>query len=127
MKRFLLKIKENYEIIIITLVFAVIFSLIIGFFTVVPNINSAKIRKFNHYGEENYSYVTVTVGSGRSVERYEGVIHDDEYDKWVNGEDGTLWLECFQKRFKGRGYRLNIDTITQIVKYDSDKYIPFGF
>jgi hypothetical protein len=74
--------------------------------------------KLNHYGEDGYSYAEVTVGSGKSGELYFGVIDETNYDKWINGDSGTLWLEHSVK--KGYGNRISVDSIVTIAIHDKD-------
>ncbi|MSS07116.1 hypothetical protein FYJ38_00485 [Clostridium sp. WB02_MRS01] len=81
-------------------------------------------NKLNHYGEEDYAFSGVIVGSGKNQKTYFGSISDIEYKKWENGNDGTLWLESCTR--KGYGYRINIDSITTIVIYEDD-WVPLNF
>lgn len=44
-----------------------------------------------NYGNEEYSFVLVSVGSGSSNHLYAGTIKNEDYAKWVNGETGTIF------------------------------------
>lgn len=81
-------------------------------------------RHISYYGNDDYYMVNVSVNRGRFGESYSGALKKDEYEKWVNGDPGTIWI--VSARNKNQGWRLNINTITKIKIYD-DGWLPLNF
>lgn len=81
-------------------------------------------RNISYYGDENYYICIVIAGSGRSTSSYYGAVSKNDYNKWVNGENGTIFV--VNSHNKDRGWRLNIDSITTISVCDND-WIPLNF
>ena len=79
-----------------------------------------------NYGNDDYTFVLVSVGSGRSETFYEGTISQTDYQKWVNGEPGTIFI--YSTHLENRGNRVNIASITHITNYGtSPKWLPGNF
>lgn len=77
-----------------------------------------------NYNNDCY-IVTVIVGSGRSRTHYNGSIKKDDYDKWIDGDGGVIWITT--ARNKDKGYIINSSTITTIKIYSKDDIIPINF
>ena len=83
-------------------------------------------EKLINYGNEEYRFVLVSVGSGRSEELYAGTIKTEDYEKWVNGETGTIFV--YSTRHHGRGWRVNLAHVTHISNYGSaPSFLPTNF
>ena len=83
-------------------------------------------ENYLYYGNKNYYIVTARVGSGRSEEPYDGAISVEDYERWVNGEKGTIYINSV--RCKDCGNTLNISNITTINNYGSKpKWLPLNF
>ena len=78
-----------------------------------------------NYNNDDCYIVTVIVGSGRSRTHYNGSIKKDDYDKWIDGDGGVIWITT--ARNKDKGYRINSSTITTIKIYSKDDIIPINF
>lgn len=75
-------------------------------------------ENYLYYGDDNYRFVTVWVGSGKSERSYYGVVKLEDYNKWYNGESGTIFVYSATK--ENWGNRINISTITTINNYGSE-------
>lgn len=97
--------------------FIIIIAIIIGCFCGI-------IYKCSHnenllyYGNDDYYFVVVWVGSGRSQDLYCGAITVDDYNKWCNGENGTIFV--YSTTREGYGNRVRIDKITSINNFGSE-------
>ena len=79
-----------------------------------------------YYGNDNYCYVTVSIGSGKSHVMYHGAITVSDYNKWCNGDEGTLFV--YSTISEGYGNRINIDKITRINNYgNKPEWLPMNF
>lgn len=108
------KLKENILMIVILL--AIIVVPILGIcLTTHPEIRHI----YN-----DYYIVNVVVGSGRSEKSHFGAIKKDDYNKWANQENGSIWV--VSSKDESRGWRLNIGLITTIQIYDR-KWLPLNF
>lgn len=72
----------------------------------------SQTEKCLYYGNTDYCFASVYVGSGSTKDSYDGVIKVEDYNKWYNGEDGTMFV--YSAIREGYGYRVNISTITSI-------------
>lgn len=77
-----------------------------------------------YYGNTDFSFVTCVVGSGRSEQIFCGAISNVDYQRWVNGEVGTLVLY----NNSNRSYRISIDKITTMSNHGSTPdWLPVNF
>lgn len=79
-----------------------------------------------YYGNKNYNFVTVWVGSGSSEDLYCGVITVDDYNKWCNGENGVICIiDAVDIDYKTK---INISQITGIKNYGCEpRWLPLNF
>ena len=83
-------------------------------------------ENFLYYGNDDYCFAVVWVGYGRNQDLYCGVITVDDYNKWCNGENGTIFV--YSTTREGYGYRIRIDEITSIENYGSEPdWLPTNF
>lgn len=79
-----------------------------------------------HYGDNNYYFVSVKTNSGRNDCWYYGTIQKSDYQKWVNGDPGTIFI--YSTRHECMGYRVNIASITTIFnKGSAPNWLPMNF
>ena len=79
-----------------------------------------------NYGNEEYIFVIVSIGSGRSNNIDAGTIKVSDYQKWLNGESGTIFLYSTIRENMGR--RINISSIVSITNYGSKpRWLPLNF
>lgn len=115
------KIKEYSPVII----FVVVLICIICIFGISTYIcRYPEVRNISYYGDDNYYMCNAIVGSGKSEQFHFGAIKKTDYEKWVNGENGTIWVICSND--KNRGWRLNCSAITTITIYSND-WLPLNF
>lgn len=118
------EIKNRITSIILTVL--IILVLIVFMFGADIYYNTAgKEKLFEYNNNDDYYYVNVIVGSGRTQSFYFGAITKDEYNDWADGKIGTVWVNKLLK--ENYGNRINIDSITSIVIYDKDDLLPTGF
>lgn len=83
-------------------------------------------ENYLYYGNDNYCFVTVQVGSGRSSETYYGVITVDDYKRWLDGKEGTIFVNSVIN--KNYGITVSIANITTIDnKGSKPKWLPLNF
>lgn len=83
-------------------------------------------ENFINYGDDNYCFVLVFVDSGRYEKIYAGTVTKTDYQKWVNGDTGTIFLHSTY--LENRGWRLNISRITSMSNYGSaPNFLPMNF
>ena len=58
-----------------------------------------------HSGNKDYTSVFVQVGSGKTLEDYSGTMSVIDYEKWKNGEDGTVFIYTDKKAKYGESQR----------------------
>ena len=112
------KLKENILMIVILL--AIIAIPILG----ICLATHPEIRHISYYDNNDYYMVNVVVCSGRSEKYHFGAIKKDDYNKWANQENGSIWV--VSSKDESRGWRLNIGLITTIQIYDR-KWLPLNF
>lgn len=79
-----------------------------------------------HYGDDNYYFVSVAVNQGKRGLHYWGTISKEDYQKWVDGYVGTVWINSPKR--EGHGYRINIYNIITITNYGSaPNWLPLNF
>lgn len=106
----------------IFVIFLLIVCLLIGLLTYKCTHN----ENYLYYGNDNYCFVTVQVGSGRSSETYYGVITVDDYKRWLDGKEGTIFVNSVIN--KNYGITVNIANITTIDnKGSKPKWLPLNF
>lgn len=111
-----------YKPIVITII---ILAIIIGCFCGVTY-KCSHNENYLYYGNKDYCFATVWVGSGRSEDLYCGVVKIDDYKKWCNGEEGTIFI--YSTTREGFGHRIRIDKITSINNYGSKPdWLPMNF
>lgn len=104
----------------------IIFLLIILLFFGVGLYKCNNPEDFVNYGDDNYCFVLVYVDSGRHENIYAGTVTRTDYQKWINGDNGTIFL--YSTYPKDRGWRLNISQITSMNNYGScPTYLPMNF
>ena len=83
-------------------------------------------ENYLYYGNDDYCFVTIQVGSGRSSDIYEGVITVDDYKRWLDGKEGTIFVNSVTN--KNYGITVNIANITTIDnKGSKPKWLPLNF
>lgn len=88
-------------------------------------------RAFNpetliNYGNEEYIFALIIIGSGRSESIRAGTIKLSDYNKWSSGETGSIFLYSTVR--PNAGWRLNTSSIVSITNYGSTpKWLPFNF
>ena len=123
MNRIIDKITTILIAIVFILIVTVPFGYILGFDIYYNTIGKEKLIGYN---DNNYYYINAIVGSGRAETSYFGVVTKEDYNKWKNGESGTLWINKLLK--EDYGYRINVDKITSIIIYDKENdYLPANF
>lgn len=106
----------------IFVIFLLIVCLLIGLLTYKCTHN----ENYLYYGDDNYCFVTIQVGSGRSSETYNGVITTDDYKRWVDGKEGTIFVNSVTN--KNYGITVSIANITTIDnKGSKPKWLPLNF
>lgn len=106
----------------IFVIFLLIVCLLIGLLTYKCTHN----ENYLYYGDDNYCFVTIQVGSGRSSDIYDGVITVDDYKRWLDGEEGTIFVNSVTN--KNYGITVSIANITTIDnKGSKPKWLPLNF
>ena len=83
-------------------------------------------ENYLYYGNDDYCFVTIKVGSGRSSDIYEGVITVDDYKRWLDGKEGTIFVNSVTN--KNYGITVSIANITTIDnKGSKPKWLPLNF
>ena len=83
-------------------------------------------ENYLYYGNDNYCFVTIQVGSGRSSDIYGGVITTDDYKRWLDGKEGTIFVNSVTN--KNYGITVSIANITTIDnKGSKPKWLPLNF
>ena len=83
-------------------------------------------ENYLYYGNDDYCFVTIQVGSGRSSDIYEGVITVDDYKRWLDGKEGTIFVNSVIN--KNYGITVSIANITTIDnKGSKPKWLPLNF
>lgn len=83
-------------------------------------------ENYLYYGNDNYCFVTIQVGSGRSSDIYDGVITVDDYKRWLDGKEGTIFVNSVIN--KNYGITVSIANITTIDnKGSKPKWLPLNF
>jgi hypothetical protein len=119
------KEKSNNVFMQVIIIILISFILVSGLFFAIYSL-TYNTDDLIHYGDDNYIFVTCTVGSGRSKNFYHGTISVEDYERWSNGEDGTIFV--YSTTEENSGYRININSIVAINNYGSEpKYLPFDF
>ena len=120
------KLNKIVDIIIPYIVPIILFLSIAIFIAIYFYMTIIKPEKYiANYNNDDYYIVTAIVGSGRSCTHYNGSIKKDDYDKWIDGDGGVIWITT--ARNKDKGYRINSSTITTIKIYSKDDIIPINF
>ena len=106
----------------IFVIFLLIVCLLIGLLTYKCTHN----ENYLYYGNDDYCFVTIQVGSGRSSDIYEGVITVDDYKRWLDGKEGTIFVNSVTN--KNYGITVSIANITTIDnKGSKPKWLPLNF
>lgn len=83
-------------------------------------------ENYLYYGNDNYCFVTIQVGYGRSSDIYDGVITVDDYKRWLDGKEGTIFVNSVIN--KNYGITVSIANITTIDnKGSKPKWLPLNF
>ena len=83
-------------------------------------------ENYLYYGNDNYCFVTIQVSSGRSSDIYNGVITTDDYKRWLDGKEGTIFVNSVTN--KNYGITVSIANITTIDnKGSKPKWLPLNF
>ena len=115
-------VRDLKSVVSIFVIFLLIVCLLIGLLTYKCTHN----ENYLYYGNDNYCFVTIQVGSGRSSETYNGVITVDDYKRWLDGKEGTIFVNSVTN--KNYGITVNIANITTIDnKGSKPKWLPLNF
>lgn len=115
-------VRDLKYVVSILIIFLLIVCLLIGLLTYKCTHN----ENYLYYGNDNYCFVTIQVGSGRSSDIYEGVITVDDYKRWLDGKEGTIFVNSVIN--KNYGITVSIDNITTIDnKGSKPKWLPLNF
>lgn len=115
-------VRDLKYVVSIFVIFLLIVCLLIGLLTYKCTHN----ENYLYYGNDNYCFVTIQVGSGRSSETYNGVITTDDYKRWLDGKEGTIFVNSVIN--KNYGITVNIANITTIDnKGSKPKWLPLNF
>lgn len=83
-------------------------------------------ERYLYYGNDDYIFALIWIGSGRSEDLYCGNISVDDYEKWCEGDSGTVFV--YSPNRKGYGYRIAMSNITSIINYGSrPDSLPINF
>lgn len=120
-----MKNDDKKDIIFVCLPFIIlaIIGLFVGSLLLYCNIN--KEKKMARYENQKVYCVQVITGSGRAKSSYFGVISEEDYRKWENGESGSVWINKLMK--ENYGTKLNINGISSIIIYNKDDFLPLSF
>lgn len=115
-------VRDLKYVVSIFVIFLLIVCLLIGLLTYKCTHN----ENYLYYGNDNYCFVTIQVGSGRSSDIYEGVITVDDYKRWLDGKEGTIFVNSVTN--KNYGITVSIANITTIDnKGSKPKWLPLNF
>lgn len=115
-------VRDLKYVVSIFVIFLLIVCLLIGLLTYKCTHN----ENYLYYGNDNYCFVTIQVGSGRSSETYNGVITTDDYKRWLDGKEGTIFVNSVIN--KNYGITVSIANITTIDnKGSKPKWLPLNF
>lgn len=115
-------VRDLKYVVSIFVIFLLIVCLLIGLLTYKCTHN----ENYLYYGNDNYCFVTIQVGSGRSSETYNGVITTDDYKRWLDGKEGTIFINSVTN--KNYGITVSIANITTIDnKGSKPKWLPLNF
>ena len=115
-------VRDLKYVISILIIFLLIVCLLIGLLTYKCTHN----ENYLYYGNDNYCFVTIQVGSGRSSETYNGVITVDDYKRWLDGKEGIIFVNSVTN--KNYGITVSIANITTIDnKGSKPKWLPLNF
>ena len=101
-------VRDLKYVVSILIIFLLIVCLLIGSLTYKCTHN----ENYLYYGNDDYCFVTIQVGSGRSSETYNGVITIDDYKRWLDGKEGTIFVNSVTN--KNYGITVSIANITTI-------------
>ena len=115
-------VRDLKYVVSILIIFLLIVCLLIGLLTYKCTHN----ENYLYYGNDDYCFVTIQVGSGRSSDIYGGVITTDDYKRWLDGKEGTIFVNSVIN--KNYGITVNIANITTIDnKGSKPKWLPLNF
>ena len=115
-------VRDLKYVVSILIIFLLIVCLLIGLLTYKCTHN----ENYLYYGNDNYCFVTIQVGSGRSSDIYYGVITVDDYKRWLDGKEGTIFVNSVTN--KNYGITVSIANITTIDnKGSKPKWLPLNF
>ena len=115
-------VRDLKYVVSIFVIFLLIVCLLIGLLTYKCTHN----ENYLYYGNDDYCFVTIQVGSGRSSDIYEGVITVDDYKRWLDGKEGTIFVNSVIN--KNYGITVSIANITTIDnKGSKPKWLPLNF
>lgn len=73
-----------------------------------------------HYKDSNYCFVVVYADSEAGQNVYSGTMSCQDYERWVSGDKGTVFIYTDNKA--RHGYRISIPSITRISNYGDTPY-----
>ena len=115
-------VRDLKYVVSILIIFLLIVCLLIGLLTYKCTHN----ENYLYYGNDNYCFVTIQVGSGRSSDIYNGVITVDDYKRWIDSKEGTIFVNSVIN--KNYGITVSIANITTIDnKGSKPKWLPLNF
>lgn len=116
------KITDTELYIILVVIILVITLAFLGSLYLVKN---PELRNISYYNDDNYYMCDVVIGDGYSASSHHyGAIKKVDYDKWKNGEIGTVWITSSND--KNKGWRFRYERISSIQLYD-EGWLPFNF
>ncbi len=115
-------VRDLKYVVSILIIALLIICLLIGLLTYKCTHN----ENYLYYGNDNYCFVTIQVGSGRSSDIYDGAITVDDYKRWLDGKEGTIFVNSVIN--KNYGITVSIVNITTIDnKGSKPKWLPLNF
>ena len=115
-------VRDLKYVVSILIIFLLIVCLLIGLLTYKCTHN----ENYLYYGNDDYCFVTIQVGSGRSSDIYDGVITTNDYKRWLDGKEGTIFVNSVTN--KNYGITVSIANITTIDnKGSKPKWLPLNF
>lgn len=80
----------------------------------------------DHFGDDSYLFVGVQTNAGRRGITYYGSISVDDYQKWVEGQQGTVFV--YNVAMDGYGHRINLSSIVSMNNFGNQPdWLPLNF
>lgn len=85
-----------------------------------PIYNQVSGRNNVHYKDNDYCFVHVEIDNGSQHKDFSGTMSVNDYEKWVDGKNGTVFIYTDNKAKYGE--RLNVSKIVSISNYGNTPY-----